>query len=92
MNIRPQKAAQEKIDALSTIQWDAEDAVLDAKPRTLAGLAAQLICAAERYSLNANDEYLVPLLVNAARTIGGSEIELLEQLAEFLSDDEDQDA
>jgi len=36
--------------------------------------SAQLIFAAERYSLNESDEYLVPLLVNAARTIDGPRV------------------
>jgi hypothetical protein len=87
----PLKAAQEKIDALGTIQCDAEDAVLDAKPRTLAGVAAQLICAAERYSVNEKDEYFLPLLVNAARMIDSavvSKIGLSEQLAGRLSEDQ----
>jgi hypothetical protein len=91
----PLKAAQEKIDALGTIQCDAEDAVLDAKPRTLSGLAAQLIFAAEIWLYNDPADFLVPLLVNAARMIDGplvSKIGLSEYLAEHLSDDEDQDA
>jgi hypothetical protein len=69
---------------------DAEDAVLGAKPCTHAGVAAQLIFAAEIYSVNESDEYLVPFLVNSARTIDGplvSKIGLSEYLAERLSDD-----
>jgi hypothetical protein len=57
------KAVREKNHPLSGIQCRAEDAVLDAKPCTLSGLAAQLIFAAERYSLNETDEYFLPLLV-----------------------------
>jgi hypothetical protein len=76
---------------LCRIQCHAEDAVLDAKPLTLSGLAAQLMCAAERYSVNEKDEYFLPLLVNAARMIDGplvSKIGLSEQLAERLSEDQ----
>jgi hypothetical protein len=74
---------------------DADNAVLDAKPRTLVGLASPLIFAAECYLFNEKDEYFLPLLVNAARMIDGplvSKIGLSEQLAEILSDDEDQEA
>jgi hypothetical protein len=53
---------------------DAEDAVLGAKPCTHAGVAAQLMFAAEIYSVNESDEYLVPLLVNAAWTIEGPHV------------------
>jgi hypothetical protein len=63
----PLKAAQEKIDVLSTVQCDAGNAVLDAKPRTLAGLAAQLIFAAEIWAYDDLSGFLVPLLVNAAQ-------------------------
>jgi hypothetical protein len=91
----PLKAVREKNDSLSTIQCDAENAVLDAKPRTLAGLAAQLIFAAEIWVYDDLSGFLIPLLVNAAQMIDGplvSKIALSKQLAERLSDDEDQEA
>jgi hypothetical protein len=78
------------------IQCDAEDAVIDAKPRTWSGLVAQLIFAAEFLAEEASlgedgpnfDEgtVLLPLLVNAARMIDSavvSKIELSEQLAKM---------
>jgi hypothetical protein len=87
----PLKEIREKNDPLSGIQCDAENAVLDAKPRTLAGLAGQLIIAAGVWLHNEPDhDRLLSLLVNAARLVGGSEIEIPEELAEFISDDEDQ--
>jgi hypothetical protein len=87
----PLKAMMEKTSLLSDIQCRAEDAVLDGKPRALAGLAAQLIVAAGVWLDNEPDHHrLMVLLVNAARMVGGPEIEIPEELAEFLSDDEDQ--
>jgi hypothetical protein len=86
---------REKTKALCYIVGDAENAVLDAKPRTLAGLAAQLIFAAEIWVYDDLSGFLIPLLVNAARMIDGplvSKIALSKQLAERLSDDEDQEA
>jgi hypothetical protein len=80
---------------------EAEDAALAAKPRTLAGLAEQLIFAAEFLAEQtclcedgpwfdeATD--ILPLLVNAARMLDGelvSKIGLSEQLAERLSEDQ----
>jgi hypothetical protein len=87
----PLKAVQEKNDPLCGIQCRAEDAVLDAKPCALAGLAGQLIIAAGVWLHNEPDhDRLLSLLVNAARLVGGPEIKLPEELAEFISDDEDQ--
>jgi hypothetical protein len=75
----PLKAAEKKCAAFGYALGVAEEAALDAKARTRAGLAAQLMFAAENYESALNLDYcLVPLLVNAARTIGGSEIELPE--------------
>jgi hypothetical protein len=100
----PLKAAREKLYALSTIQCDAEDAVIDAKSRTRAGLAAQLMFAAEFLAEQTNlgeegpefddTTVLLPLLVNAARMIDSplvSKIALSDRLAEILSY-EDQEA
>ena len=76
-------------------------AVIDAKPRTLAGLAAQLLAAAEYLApgiplyddgpLFDDATRLLPLLVNAARMIDGplvSKIGLSKRLAEILSFEE----
>jgi hypothetical protein len=75
------KAAREKVETLCDIECRAEDAVIDAKPRTLAGLIAQLIFAAEYLAemtmlaedgpIYSDEGRLLPLLVNAARMIDG---------------------
>lgn len=77
----------------------AEKAVFDARPRTRAGIAAQLIYAAEYIAeyvrlprdeapeLNDQD-VILPLLVNAARSIdpaGVPKIALGDRLAKMLS-------
>jgi hypothetical protein len=69
----------------------AENAILGTKLCTHAGVATQLIFAADRYSANEVDEYLIPLLVNAARVIDNavvSKIGLSDQLARRLSEDQ----
>jgi hypothetical protein len=78
--------------------WEAEDAALAAKPRTLAGLAEQLIFAAEFLAEQTClcedgpwfDEatVILPLLMNAARMVDGSfasKIALSERLAKIMS-------
>jgi hypothetical protein len=75
--------------------FDTEDAVLDAMPRTHAGVAAQLMFAAEfmaeQVSIDENDpawDRILLLLVNAAQVIDGplvSKIGFSERLAEILS-------
>jgi hypothetical protein len=85
----PLKAAREKVDPLGRIQYDAEDAVLGAKPRTLAGLAAQLVFAAHFWEYDDPGNFLVPFLVNAARTIDAqlvSKIGFSEHVAECLDE------
>jgi hypothetical protein len=56
----------------------AENAILGTKLCTHAGVATQLIFAADRYSANEVDEYRIPLLVNAARTIDGELVSKIE--------------
>jgi hypothetical protein len=88
----PLKVARKKCAALGYALSVAEEAALDAKARTLAGLAAQLIFAAESYESALDLDYcLVPLLVNPAWAIEGplvSKIGLSEQLAGRLSEDQ----
>jgi hypothetical protein len=77
-------AAYEKSSALCEILCDAEDAVFNAKPRTLAGLAAQLIFAAEYAADGREADYLFPVVMNVARLLDGplvSKIGLSERLA-----------
>jgi hypothetical protein len=79
-------------DKLSELLRKAEGAVLKAKPRTLAGLAAQLIFAADFWAYDDPGNFLVPFLVNAARTIDAplvSKIGFSKHVAECLSDDEE---
>jgi len=92
------EAARDAQDADYDAVFDAEDAVMDARPRTRAGVAAQLMFAAEFLAeliefdedgpkLGVRDRILL-LLVNAAQVIDGSlvsKIRLSERLAEILS-------
>ncbi len=98
------KAANEKTAELCGISCDADDAVLNARPRTRAGVVAQLMFAAEYMARSVilsgdgpwlyDEDQILPILVNAARLIDGplvSKIELSERLAKILSY-EDQEA
>ena len=100
-NANLSEAAEEKESECVHILLDAEKAVLNAKPRTLTGLAAQLLFAAEYLAgetmlfdagpLFDEGTCLLPLLVNAARMIDGplvSKIGLSDRLAKILSFEE----
>src|SRR5262245_17787249 len=98
-NANLSETAEEKESECVHILLDAEKAVLNAKPRTLAGLVAQFLFAAEYLAeltwLNEDggpfysDEGLVlPLLVNAARMVDGAlvaKIGLSDRLEKILS-------
>jgi hypothetical protein len=85
----PEAAARrEKTAALCGISCDADDAVFNAMPCTRAGLAAQLIFAAEYAAEHPGSDCLFQAAVKAAHLLDGplvAKIGLSERLAEILS-------